>query len=246
MKLQTTNKQFAVFDIDGTLYRWQLFHDLVEELTMSGVLPAQSYIDISAVWNKWRGGEMGWHNYEDTVVTILMKYLPTIDVRSFEAAAHSVVARSGHKVHHYPLRLLEELKAKGYLIIAISGSQQELLDPFCARYGFDIAVGALYERKDNKLTGKILRPTIDRKDTLLKELVATHQLSWEGSVAIGDSDGDGALLELVERPIAFNPSEGLFAIARTKGWPIVVERKNIAYRLEKDHEALVLADTIVY
>jgi phosphoserine phosphatase len=39
------------------------------------------------------------------------------------------------------------------------------------------------------------------------------------------------MLELVERPIAFNPNKKLCAHAKKKGWEIVVERKDVIYKL---------------
>lgn len=241
-----SGSKFAVFDIDGTLYRWQLFHELVQELTIADVFPHNTYRDIDDAWNRWRGGEMSFHDYESLVVTTLMKYLPLIPLSTFDAACDKVVAQSGHKVHHYPKKLLADLKREGYVIIAISGSQQELLEKFGARHGFDIVIGAQYERHDNHFTGELSRVTIGRKAELLETLIQSQGLDRTGSVAIGDSDGDTTILEMVERPIAFNPSEGLFERAKTDGWSIVIERKNIAYCMEKRDDTLVLAETIVY
>ncbi|MDB5164640.1 MAG: family hydrolase, partial [Candidatus Saccharibacteria bacterium] len=36
----------------------------------------------------------------------------------------------------------------------------------------------------------------------------------------------------VEQPIAFNPSKDLFEHAQKEGWNVVLERKNMVYRLE--------------
>lgn len=238
--------KFAVFDIDGTLYRWQLFHELVQELTVADVFPDNTFRDIDLAWNKWRGGEMSFHDYEMLVVETLMKYLPLIPLGVFNSACDKVVDQSGHKVHHYPRQLLKNLQAKGYTLIAISGSQQELLERFCRRYNFDIVIGAKYLVKNGHFTGELERGTIGRKADILKELISEHGLDPTDSLAIGDSDGDAALLKMVEKPIAFNPSEGLFGVARQNGWSIVIERKNIAYRMEKQDDALVLAETIVY
>jgi HAD superfamily hydrolase (TIGR01490 family) len=244
--VKSKQSKFAVFDIDGTLYRWQLFHELVQELTLANVFPDNTYRDIDQAWNDWRGGSMSFHDYEMLVVETLQKYLPLIPVEIFEAACDKVVAQSAHKLHAYPRQLLKDLKAKGYVIIAISGSQQELLERFGAKHGFDIVIGAFYERKNGHFTGKTTRMTIGRKHEILHELIEERYLTTKESVAIGDSDGDISILELAERPIAFNPSEGLFEHAKTHGWSIVVERKNIAYRLEKQNDALVLAETIAY
>ena len=241
-----TKRKFAVFDIDGTLYRWQLYHELVETLSRDGVYPTQVYYDLTKRWNKWRGGEMSFTDYEHFVVSTMMEYLPAVPIELFDAACDKVVAQSGHKIHFYPLDLLKKLKQEGFCVIAITGSQQELIDRFGAHYGFDVVVGAQYERKNGRFTGKLSLATFGRKPDILREIVAKHDLSWSDSLAIGDSDGDAAILELVERPIAFNPSEGLFERAKQDGWPIVIERKNLALRLEKRNDELILADTIAF
>lgn len=239
-------RKFAVFDIDGTLYRWQLFHEMVEELTKADVFPRTMFREIDAAWNDWRGGELHFHGYETLVVETLMKYLPVVPVATFEAVCDKIIAQSAHKLHAYPKALLNDLKAQDYTIVAISGSQQELLDRFAAKHGIDIAIGALYERQANHFTGNVSRVTIGKKAEILTNLIKAENLDTAGSVSIGDSDGDVDILKLVERPIAFNPSEGLFKHASAAGWSIVIERKNIAYRLEKEHDALVLAETIIY
>lgn len=239
-------KKFAVFDIDGTLYRWQLYHELVQELAFAGVFASQAFHELNDRWNKWRGGEISFDNYEQFVVEVMVKNLPLIPVNTFEAACDKVVEQSQHKTHHYPRQLLKSLKSQDYTIIAITGSQQELIERFGKHYDFDIVVGAIYERKDGRFTGGITRPTIGKKPDILRQIVTENNLDWTNSLAIGDSDGDASLLELVERPIAFNPSSGLFERAKTEGWPVVVERKNIAYKMEKQGNVLVLAETIVY
>ena len=125
-------RKFAVFDIDGTLYRWQLFHELVEELTLAKVFPNDTFHSVDNAWNDWRGGNLDFHGYENLVVKSIIEYLPSIPIVTFEAACDSVIARSGHKLHAYPKQLLQTLKKDGYVIIAISGSQQELLERFGA------------------------------------------------------------------------------------------------------------------
>ena len=239
-------RKFAVFDIDGTLYRWQLFHELVQELTLANVFPSNTFRDIDQAWNDWRGGELSFHDYEMLVVDTLSRYLPLVPVATFDAACDKVIAQSAHKLHAYPKALLTQLKAKGYLTIAISGSQQGLLDRFCRLHGIELAIGALYTRADGHFTGDVERMTIGRKHEILQELIDTNNLDTTGSVAIGDSDGDILILTMAEQPIAFNPSEGLYTHARDAGWSIVIERKNIAYRLERQNDALILAETITY
>ncbi len=65
-------------------------------------------------------------------------------------------------------------------------------------------------------------------------------MAREGSIAVGDSENDIKMLEMAERPIAFNPTIGLYAEARSRKWEIVVERKNVIYRLEPGTDGYVL------
>lgn len=240
-------RKLAVFDIDGTLFRWQLFHEMVGELTLAKVFPSNSYRQIDDAWQQWRGGELPFGEYEKLVIDTLIGYLPLIPVATLEAAAKKVVEQSGHKVHYYTHKLLQKLQNEGYYTLTISGSQQELLDIFAKRYKFDDWIGVKYERNGGGYTGKIERVTYGRKAELLKEHLASHpELTLKDSLAIGDSDGDIDLLEIVDNPIAFNPSEGLFKAAKKNGWPVVLERKNVGYRLEPQNGNYILAETVVY
>ena len=63
---------------------------------------------------------------------------------------------------------------------------------------------------------------------------------------MGDSGGDISMLKLVAHPIAFNPNDDLRVAAMDAGWPIILERKSIAYKLEKGSDGTyVLASTIL-
>lgn len=239
-------KKFAVFDIDGTLYRWQLYHELVEYLALDGKLPKGASIGLENAWNSWRAGELSFNQYEKIVVHTMVDNLPLVSVNDFDKACDAVVKNSAHKTYYYTRTLLNKLKSEGYCIIAITGSHQELIDRFGRVYGFDIVVGARYERQGDHFTGKTETITIGRKLDILKQIINEHVLSWTDSYAIGDSDSDASLLEVVKHPIAFNPSEGLFERAKAEGWPIVVERKNIAYTFEKKDQDLILKETIAY
>ena len=236
-------RKFAVFDIDGTLYRWQLFHSLVQELTDLRVIQGGGMLNDA--WHEWRGNRASFEKYEATMMNdVLFKSLPGMKTDIFEAACVAVVESTGHKVHRYTLKLLNDLKDQDYTIIAISGSQQELIGRFCAKYGFDIAIGAIYERDGDVFTGKISRPTYGHKAEILKNLVNEHDLTWQDSLAIGDTKSDIDILELVEQPIAFNPTIELLEVAKEKAWPIVIERKNLAYHLKAEPDgSIVLAKT---
>lgn len=48
---------------------------------------------------------------------------------------------------------------------------------------------------------------------------------------MGDSEGDISFLKMVERPICFNPNRKLYEYAKKRGWEVIVERKDVIYKL---------------
>jgi phosphoserine phosphatase len=136
--------------------------------------------------------------------------------------------------------LIKKLKSEGYFLLIISGSHHELIEPLADYYGFDDWIGSQYFRRDGRFSGKKHIPSM-QKDLALKDFVTKHKLTFTGSMGIGDSGSDIAMLELVEQPIAFNPDKVLLETAKKHGWKVVVERKNVVYELEAHDGSYILA-----
>lgn len=226
-------RQFAVFDIDGTLIRWQLYHAVADALAKRGYLEAAAYDKVKAARMKWktRAHEESFKEYELELIKTYDRLIQGLAVTNFNSTVDAVIKEYKDQVYTYTRDLIKELKAKGYLLWAISSSQAELVSKISDYYGFDESQSSTYLTDNGRFTGE--KQTIyGIKDKLLNQLVKTHGANYKGSVAVGDSESDIAMLELVERPIAFNPTAGLFKHARAKGWEVVVERKNVIYELE--------------
>lgn len=234
-------KKMALFDIDGTVFRWQLFFSVVFVLKDWGAFDEATANSIDDNFRSWQARELAWDSFKDIVVNALLDNITSIDVATYEKACQHVMETEGHKVYAYTTKLIRELKAEDYDVIAITGSAQNIAQPFADRYGFTRCIGEKYIEKDGKFTGEI-EYVFDRKDKIIHDLVEKEGYTFEGSVAIGDSGSDVVMLELAERPIAFNPDGKLLDISLERGWEVVVERKNIAYHLTKDeHGHIVLA-----
>lgn len=234
-------KKFAVFDVDGTLIRWQLYHAIVNELAKRGHLSAATYDHIRASRRQWksRTHNESFKDYEQALIDAYHTALTKLKVADYMSAVERVFEEHKDQVYTYTRDLLKKLKSQGYMLFTISGSQQEVIQKLARYYGFDDAVGNHYERKNGYFTGE-LNNVIERKADLLAELVDRHDCDWRGSIGVGDSEGDIELLSAVETPIAFNPSKRLFEHARRHGWQIVVERKNVIYELEPRDGTYVL------
>lgn len=224
--------KFAVFDIDGTLIRWQLYHAIADALAQSGHIEPKSYQAMKnarLAWKKRTGG--GFKDYEKQVIDIYEAVLQTLNFQQLDEAIEVVFEEYKDQVYTYTRDLIAKLKKDGYLLFAISGSQSEIVSKIAAYYGFDDYVGTVYQRRGMAFSGGKTIGSF-HKDKTLQKLTAAHGASFKGSIGIGDSRSDIAMLELVERPVAFNPELALFEHARSKGWKIVIERKNMIYELE--------------
>jgi HAD superfamily hydrolase (TIGR01490 family) len=235
-------RPFAVFDIDGTLIRWQLYHAIADQLVKLGYIDPSAFAAIRDARMTWKRREHAesFRAYEEMLVKLYQEVMRKITPEQYDEAILSVFTEYKDQVYAYTRALIEELKQKNYLLFAISGSQVEIVAMIASHYGFDDYVGSQYVRDGNSFTGEVEMP-LGKKDVVLKELVERHDATWKGSVAVGDSQGDIKMLEQVERPIAFNPERSLFNHAKSNGWLIALERKNMTYELEESDGSYILA-----
>ena len=231
-------QKFAAFDIDGTLFRSGLYREVAYELMRMGALPPDVLEETTAKNREWRHRSHGnaFEEFEMLLIDRIDNYLPQLRIEDYEEAAQMVLAKRADNVYVYTRDLIHDLKAQGYFLIAISGSQIELVEPFAAKYGFDAWVGQQWERGDEYFTGNVTK-THTGKDVILKDLAKRHSLTFKDSYAVGDSNGDVGMLSIVDNPIAFNPTYELYEKAVENGWPMTIERKNVIYTMKSQPDA---------
>lgn len=237
-------KPFAVFDIDGTLIRWQLYHAIADNLVKLGYIAPvkfQAIKDARMVWKRRESSE-SFKDYELELVKLYTNLLSEITVEQFGKTAEAVFDEYRDQVYIYTRGLLQKLKKDGYLLFAISGSQKEIISKLASYYDFDDYVAREDEYNGNKFTGKSTTP-IFNKDAVLQNLAKKHAVGFEKSIAVGDSATDIKMLQLVKNPIAFNPEKRLYEQAKKQGWKIVIERKNVIYELKQDNGKYQLVKT---
>lgn len=233
--------KFAVFDIDGTLIRWQLYHVLVNRLARAGALGQDGQLILKQALMTWkrREGADAFKAYEKVLVEIYENAIQTISVELFDKLVLEVIEEYKDQSYAYTRDLLRQLKIEGYKLFIVSGSHTELIEQIGEYYGFDDWIGTHYERSETGFTGKVQVSTLD-KEKSLKTLLERNDVTLDGSIGIGDTGGDIPMLNMVENPIAFNPDQKLFKEAQDNGWKIVLERKNVIYELESKDGHYVL------
>ncbi|MBI2589392.1 HAD family phosphatase [Candidatus Saccharibacteria bacterium] len=239
-----TGRPFAVFDIDGTLVRWQLYHAVADSLVKLGYIDSGAYAAVRDARMQWkrRSGPEAFKIYERQLVKAYEKILLKLTLKQFNEAAKAVFEQYKDQIYTYTRELTKKLKAEGYLLFAISGSQSEIVEKIASYYGFDDFVGTHYHHENGRFTGAVT-VHLGGKHLILEELVKKHRASAASSIGVGDSANDISMLEAVETPIAFNPDRKLFDVAQSKGWKIILERKNMVYELEQQNGKYVLAKT---
>lgn len=227
-------RPFAVFDIDGTLLRWQLYHAVAGQLVKNGAISEKEFAHVKQILLNWkrRESETSYADYELELIKTYELSLEKITFRDYILAAEQAFDEYKDQTYIYTRDLVKNLKDQGYLLFALSASQVEIVAMLANYYGFDDWGGTKYSFEYGQYSGKkhILKGT--EKAKLLQKLIKKYDATTKGSIAVGDSEGDVAMLELAEKPIAFNPTKDLYQTAKQKGWKIVVESKSTAYELE--------------
>lgn len=226
-------RKFAVFDIDGTVFRSSLLTELVTALIEENIFPERAQTEYAREYRDWLNRSGTYERYINAVIKTFMKHLKGVHYGDFARVGEVVIAENQLHTYTYTRDLITSLKRDGYYLVAISQSPKTVLDKFCKHLGFDKVYGRFYELgPSDRFTGEVGdEHLIANKANIVRRVIEKEGLTFEDSVGVGDTEGDISMLELVERPICFNPNKELYQVARVQGWPVVVERKDVVYEL---------------
>ena len=227
-------QKLAFFDIDGTVFRSSLLIELVKELIQRGIFPATAQSGYRAAHDAWWNRQGSYEDYIAALIQTYLKHIKGVHYSDLATVGQAVVAEQKHRVYRYTRDLISDLKADDYQIMAISQSPKTVLDDFCVNYGFTKVYGRIYELgPQDCFTGVVVdEHWISNKANIVKRVLEqSPNFTLKDSIAVGDTEGDIPLLELVENPICFNPNQALFDHARRMKWTVVVERKDVIYHL---------------
>jgi len=241
----TQLRPFAVFDIDGTLIRWQLYHAVADDMAKQNIIDPKKYLAVLQARNNWQSRQSSdsFSQYEQSLINLINSSIVGLDYFIFQQICQNIVNRFQDQVYTFTRDLIANLKAQGYLIFAISASPQELVSLVADHYNFDDFGASSYEVIDNRLSGEENLLFGTAKTVYLKKLITKHHATMSGSIGVGDTLGDLQMLNTVERAIAFNPSKELYDQALNNNWEITLERKNVVYRLISKDGQYILAST---
>ncbi len=226
-------RKVAVFDVDGTVFRSSLLIQVVEQLIRDDVLPEEVQAEYARQQEKWLDREGDYEAYIEAVVATFRSHIKGVYYGALADAAERMVAAQWKHTYRYTHELIKDLKRRNYFLLAVSHSPKTVLDKFCPRLGFDKAYGIIYEIGPQECFTGVVEDEhlIYNKAAIVKRAIEKENLTLAASVGVGDTESDIPMLELVARPICFNPNAKLYAHAKRRRWKVVVERKDVVYEL---------------
>lgn len=233
----------AFFDIDGTLYREGLIAEIFKKLVKYEIIgPEKWYNDVRLEYQKWDKRQGNYDNYLLKMADIYIEAVKGLHKSQVEFIAKKVIEQKGDRVYTYTRDQIQWHRNQGHIVITISGSPEELVREMALKHGFHDYRGALYLINEKDIyTGQVI-PMWDSisKRKALEELAEKYDISLSESYAYGDTSGDFSMFEKVGFPVCVNPTRELINKvmddkAVRERIKIVVERKDVVYRLTADN-----------
>ncbi|WP_291633617.1 HAD-IB family hydrolase [Clostridium sp.] len=233
----------AFFDIDGTLYREGLITEVFKKLIKSELIENDRwYKEVKPFYVKWDKRIGNYDNYLLKMADIYSEAIIGLHRCQIEFIASQIIKQKGDRVYTYTRDRIKWHKDQGHIIITISGSPIELVREMSIKYGFDDYIGTKYLlNEDDIYTGDII-PMWDSasKKIAIEDFVIKYNIDLNHSYAYGDTSGDYNMLKLISHPTAINPTkELLLNILEDDELKdkinIMVERKDVVYRLRPEH-----------
>jgi HAD superfamily phosphoserine phosphatase-like hydrolase len=183
-------------------------------------------------FQRWLDRRGSYDDYIQKVIAAYRAYSKGVKLQDVMDIADRLMIFHKNRVYRYTRDLVEKLK-KTHFLLAISHSPYHVVEPFCRYWGFQKVYAMMYEIDKNEIfTGKVeYEDFMSEKDKVLMRAMKKEGLTLAGSVGVGDSESDIPMLKMVSRAIAFNPNKKLYQAAKRNKWEIVVERKDMIYRL---------------
>jgi HAD superfamily phosphoserine phosphatase-like hydrolase len=207
-------KKVAFFDIDKTIYNTHSFFQLAEYEIRKGGVKQETWDKIQKLLVRYKSGEL---TYSVTANMLLedfasdlkdQKYIDLIeDVKEFFVS---------NLKNFYPYfeEILSKLK-ETHDIYIITTNAQYVTKTIVDHFGLTGFISSEFEVIDGLFTGKVLKSLANGK-SMVSDILTKY--GKNGSIAVGDSENDIGMLELVEYPVCISPSEELKKHASSNNW----------------------------
>ena len=226
--MQNNDVKVAALDIDGTLYPGALGLQLLQALAANGISDKSKSKNVFEVVEKYRLNEIDFQTMSTNAYTLYAEAIAGISQAVMQHIANQVWLQERTKLFAFVPKLINILKSQGYSIVLISGSPDEIVCCLAQEFGISKYQGSIFATYQGKYTGKVnlLSGSLGKKYSIFLQMAKDWKVNLEESLAIGDSITDTPLLEIVSKPLVFEPHPSLMLLAQQKSW-LVTNRNDI-------------------
>jgi phosphoserine phosphatase len=173
-------RPFAVFDIDGTIFRSSLLIEVVEALIYKGIFPPGANSKIQPALMLWhdRATPDAYIDYLQEVIHAFEDNIRGVTEAQLRLVSEDVISKKFKQTYVFTRDLINQLKDT-HELFAISGSPKQLVENFASAYGFTDFVATEYQAVDGVFDGTANKAH-SKKDKILDQLVQKHGLNYAG------------------------------------------------------------------
>jgi HAD superfamily hydrolase (TIGR01490 family) len=146
--------------------------------------------------------------------------------------------------------LIEQHRNAGRETWIVSASPIEIVEPLAIALEMTGGIGTRGEVEDGVYTGRLAGPFCygPGKAEAIVAIATERNINLADSWSYSDSMSDVPMMELVGNAVAVNPDAQLSALARSRGWPIVVfaQRSKMLVRRTTTITAAIIGMAITY
>jgi HAD superfamily hydrolase (TIGR01490 family) len=145
-------------------------------------------------------------------------------VPALEGLAGAVLPKLVSRVRPESRKLLTMHREAGRDTWIVSASPQNLVQSLAASLSMTGAIGTKGQVEKGIYTGELDGPFVygPGKAKAIEKLISDRGYDLELCYAYSDSVSDLPMMEMVGHPVAVNPDSELYAVARDRGWPVVI------------------------
>jgi phosphoserine phosphatase len=205
----------AIFDCDGTLWNGDAGLGFMTWSIEAGLLSRNASDWIDARHRLYRQGQVS----EETICGEMVQvYAGLREDELRRAATRYFAAHVEAQIFPEMQALLEELRAAGTEIWAVSSTNNWVIEEGVRRFGLgaERVLAARVRVHDGLIASDLIDvPTDEGKaEALRRSGIAA------ADAVFGNSIHDAAMLEMAVRPFPVNPSPALLEIAAQRSWPV--------------------------
>lgn len=168
-------KLVLVADMDSTMIEQECIDELADAVGIKA--------EVAAITERAMNGELDFEQALRTRVGL---------IRGLERSVIEEIRRERITLAPGGRALIHTMKAYGAYTSLVSGGFTFFADYFARRIGFDEAIANVLEFDDDRLTGTVASPIVDKSTKLrrLQELAAERELPMASTMAVGDGAND--------------------------------------------------------